>query len=80
MIHGDGLGGHVQGAPYDGIVVCAESADISSSLVAQLRPEWAAVMPLIESTMCVLTVINACGKIIRRCERVNFVPLTGGKA
>lgn len=80
MIHGDGLGGHVQGAPYDGIVVCAESADISSSLVAQLSPNGRLVMPLIESNDVRLTVINACGKIIRRCERVNFVPLTGGKA
>ena len=80
MIHGDGFCGHSREAPYDGIVICAENAIIPLELPTQLSPEGRLVMPLIGNNGVRLVAINASGKIIRRREQVNFVPLTKGWA
>ena len=75
VIHGDGFGGYPQGAPYDGIIVCAETDTIPPQLVGQLAQKARLIMPLAGRAGVELVAVNSKGAIINRREQVQFVPM-----
>lgn len=75
VIHGDGFKGHPPRAPYDAIVVCAETGEIPPLLVKQLSPQARLVMPLAGANGIELVAVNCDGAVISRREQVQFVPL-----
>ena len=80
VIHGDGMDGHAAGAPFDGVVVCAEHSAVPETLVAQLAPTGRLVMPLSSADGCRLVAFDAEGKVAARRGAVSFVPLLEGKS
>ena len=78
VIHGDGFGGHAAGAPFDGIVVCAETAVAPPILLSQLAPGGRLVMPLSSEDNCRLTAFDGEGRVVARRGAVRFVPMLEG--
>lgn len=80
ILHRDGFSGYVDKAPYDGIIVCAECADIPAALPAQLTAGGRLILPLREKAngSVRLTAVSADGKILSRQEHVSFVPMRAG--
>ena len=78
--HADGWNGWKENAPYDGIVVCAETSRIPMALLAQLQPGRRLVLPLRKNESVRLVAVNANGEIVARREDVAFVPMLAGMA
>ncbi|CAB4953240.1 unannotated protein [freshwater metagenome] len=82
VVTGDGRLGLPEQAPYDAIVVAAQSADIPPALIAQLAVGGRLVMPLgpAGSEECVVLTTDANGGTywLRTLGAVHFVPLLGG--
>lgn len=78
VFHRDGWGGWSADAPYDGIVVCAESASVPVRLLQQLSADGRLVLPLARKDGVRLTAVNAAGEIVARRETVMFVPMKEG--
>ncbi len=78
VIHGDGFNGYAAAAPFDGIVICAESAIVPDAAVSQLSPTGRLIMPLSTADNCRLVAINADGAIVARRGMVDFVPMLKG--
>lgn len=75
VLHGDGFEGCPDLAPFDGIVICAETNIIPPLLVAQLAEKGRLVMPLDGGKGAELVAVNNKGTVINRRERVQFVPM-----
>lgn len=78
LLHRDGFMGYAEKAPYDGIVVCAECADIPAALPSQLTAGGRLILPLKENGNVRLMAVGADGGILSRQEHVSFVPMLGG--
>ncbi len=76
FLHGDGTLGHLDLAPYDGIVVTAAGPRVPTSLTEQLAEGGRLVMPLGERGEQMLVVTGRDGASRDLCP-CRFVPLIG---
>ncbi|ACF45392.1 MAG: protein-L-isoaspartate(D-aspartate) O-methyltransferase [Prosthecochloris sp.] len=76
---GDGSGGWLSEAPFDGIIVTAGAPDVPHSLVSQLKVGGCLVIPVGGSDGQWMTVVTKTAAGFRRevYERFAFVPLIG---
>lgn len=78
IVYGDGHHGWEAGAPYDGMVVCAEASFVPSGLLEQLSAEGRLVLPLRRRDSVRLVAVNKDGTVVARREFVEFVPMKQG--
>ena len=78
LFHGDGWNGWSAAAPYDAMIVCAESPCVPVQLLSQLTANGLLVLPLMQKTGVRITAVNASGDIVSRREAVAFVPMKEG--
>ncbi len=81
FLHGDGLKGWPEHAPYDGILATAAPAEVPHALLDQIAIGGRIVIPIGERTLQKLMLIEKTldGFEQREIESVNFVPLLSGK-
>lgn len=79
VLIGDGSKGYVEAAPYDKIIVTAAAPSIPTPLVSQLREGGRMVIPVGNTYMQVLKVIEKRGNSIHVEDSIHcvFVPLVG---
>lgn len=78
VINGDGRRGCVQNAPYDVIIVSAQTSEIPRGLVEQLAPEGRMVIPIDVGSYAAMTVVRPDGDggvITEGHGAFRFVPL-----
>lgn len=82
LLHGDGMQGWPQWAPYDGILVAAAPQSVPASLLEQLAPGAGLVIPVGEAGDQRLIRVRRVESGFEREElaRVSFVPLVPGSA
>lgn len=79
VMHGDGFLGDEQNAPFDGIVICAECADVPPQLPPQLAEEARLVLPLRRRDSTVrLSAVNPAGTVTSVRDAVRFVSMLQG--
>lgn len=78
--HGDGFGGSLDFAPFDGILAAAVSKDVPQELIEQLAEGGRIVMPVGSGDKQTLIVIDKTSKGLQRSdiEAVRFVPRRAG--
>ncbi len=81
FLHGDGLKGWPEHAPYDGILATAAPAAVPQALLDQIAVGGRIVIPIGEPALQKLMLIEKTlgGFEQREIESVNFVPLVSGK-
>ncbi|MGI9334634.1 MAG: protein-L-isoaspartate(D-aspartate) O-methyltransferase [Gammaproteobacteria bacterium] len=82
LLHGDGMGGWPQWAPYDGILVAAAPSSVPAPLLEQLAPGATLIIPVGEASDQRLIRVRHINDGFEREElaRVSFVPLVPGSA
>lgn len=87
LMHGDGCEGWSPQAPFDAIIVTAAAADVPKSLIEQLKPGAALVLPVGPETgvQSLVRLTKGDGEAESEVKRedlmkVRFVPLVPGRA
>ena len=79
ITHGDGFLGDTTNAPFDGIVICAECADVPPQLPPQLAEDARLVLPLRRRDSTVrLAAVNPGGTVTSVRDAVRFVSMLQG--
>jgi protein-L-isoaspartate(D-aspartate) O-methyltransferase len=81
LVHGDGMQGLAEAAPFDAIVVAAAAAKVPEALLQQLAPGGRMIAPLgtsSEQTLCLIE-RTPTGNTEKWLDAVRFVPLRSGK-
>src|SRR5579864_2598971 len=81
LVHGDGMQGLAEAAPFDAIVVAAAAARVPEALLQQLAPGGRMIAPLgtsSEQTLCLIE-RTPTGNTEKWLDAVRFVPLRSGK-
>ncbi len=81
FLHGDGLKGWPEHAPYDGILATAAPEEVPRSLLEQIKTGGRMVIPIGGRALQKLVLIEKTleGFEQREIESVHFVPLVSGK-
>jgi protein-L-isoaspartate(D-aspartate) O-methyltransferase len=79
---GDGRLGHLEGAPYDRIIVTASAMAVPRAWWEQLAPDGLLVVPIRVAAVQLIAVLDrtSTGFTSRRLIRGGFMPLRGGDA
>lgn len=80
LVHGDGMKGVPEAAPFDAIIVAAAASEAPPALLQQLAMGGRMVAPLgtVEQTLCLIE-RTADGYKEKWLDPVRFVPLRAGK-
>jgi protein-L-isoaspartate(D-aspartate) O-methyltransferase len=74
FFYGDGYEGKPQYGPFDGIIITAAASDVPEALLHQLKTGGRLVVPLGNSTIQIMTVVERTGPdTFERSEHGNFV-------
>ena len=74
FFYGDGYEGKPQYGPFDGIIITAAAPDVPEALLHQLKTGGRLVVPLGNSTIQIMTVVERTGPdTFERSEHGNFV-------